>query len=473
MNKKFFCLTVHSFIRIYDHCGFIVNKRSGHERIYDDVGTVFLRYIKRQPQKFEDVISVISSEFIDADDDEIRNDFYEFILDLSKDGFVITGSSENDIAVNMPSFRYSDIRTLRTETRDDFNSSVTHFMNEMFKDSPKIMTLHMDITNRCNERCIHCFLPEERCRRDIDTSLAIDILGQAADEGVLDLTISGGECLLHKDFTRILSYARKCDFSITVLSNLTLLNDDVISVLKEANIEFIQTSIYSMNPSEHDHVTQVHGSHEATVSGIEKLIDANIPVHVNFPVLKETYKSYGEVCEWAANRRIKLSTDLMITARTDNTTDNLNLRLSSEEIKEFLSHTVSYVSGSQEEINEDDPVCSVGRRAICVAQNGGYYPCAGFQNYVIGNAYKQSLHDVWNNSPELRKLRGITWNNLPECLRCEAQKFCSVCVLRNLNNTGNLFTIDSHFCKAAHQCELLRSNIRVKKWRRHPDSNWG
>lgn len=174
-------------------------------------------------------------------------------------------------------------------------------------------------------------------------------------------------------------------------------------------------------------------------------------------MLNRTYKSYCEVVEWAAQRKIKISADLMITARTDQTTDNLNYRLLSEEITEFLNQTVSHAPGadSQNKINESEPVCSVGRRTICVAQNGDYYPCAGFQNYVIGNAYQQSLHDVWQNSPELRKLRGITWKNLYHCSGCNAKKFCSVCVLRNFNFSGNLFGIDKHFCNIARQYKSL------------------
>ena len=460
-----FCLANHSFIRIYDQYGLIVNRLNGQERIYDAIGALFLRHVKRQPQNLQAAAEIVSAEFLDGDVHKIRDDFCEFVMDLQDYGFIVTGSSQEEISENMPSFRYSDLPEINTlSDLQSFNAetddSVSHFLNEKFRATPKIMALHMDITSRCNEKCRHCYFPAGRDIRDMDTSLALDVLKQAADEGVLNLTISGGECLLHKNFIEILSYARECDFSITILSNITCLTEKIISAIKEANIDYLQTSVYSMDSSEHDWITQVNGSHRATISGIERLIAENIPVRINFPVLKRTYKSYSKVLEWASHRKIKVSTELMIIARMDHSTENLECRLSPEEIRDFLQQTGDETFGFDSEnasakIDDEAPVCSVGRRTICVAQNGDFYPCAGFQNYVLGNAYTQSLRDVWRNSPELETLRGIKWKNFEKCAACEAQKFCSVCVLCNFNASGELFSVDRHFCYMAFQYKSM------------------
>lgn len=136
----------------------------------------------------------------------------------------------------MPSFSYKD-HDIKTMPRTDFSTSrdasgTTEFLVEYFKDSPQIFSLQFELTSRCNERCRHCYLPGNRNFRDMDTSLALSILDQLADMGTLNVTFSGGECFLHPCFIPILRYAREKDFSIAVLSNLTLLNEEIISSLK-------------------------------------------------------------------------------------------------------------------------------------------------------------------------------------------------------------------------------------------------
>ncbi len=86
---------------------------------------------------------------------------------------------------------------------------------------------------------------------------------------------------------------------------------------------------------------------------------------------------------------------------------------------------------------------------MCIAVNGDFFPCSGFQSYPLGNAYEHSVAEVWNNSEALKKLRNIRWKNFPECLKCEAKPYCSVCMVRNFNETGSIFTVNKHFCDSA------------------------
>jgi len=102
---------------------------------------------------------------------------------------------------------------------------------------------------------------------------------------------------LHPDFIPILRHARENDFSISVLSNLTLLTDEIISALKDANIDLLQASACSMKPEEHDYITQVEGSHAKTIHSLERLIAANVPVQISCPTMRKTYDSYKSVLE--------------------------------------------------------------------------------------------------------------------------------------------------------------------------------
>ena len=69
---------------------------------------------------------------------------------------------------------------------------------------------------------------------------------------------------------------------------------------------------------------------------------------------------------------------------------------------------------------------------------------------IVGNLNEHSLKDIWENSPKLIKLRSITNSDFPECLDCEARKYCTMCLERNCNeNNGDMYKISKHFCDVA------------------------
>ena len=86
---------------------------------------------------------------------------------------------------------------------------------------------------------------------------------------------------------------------------------------------------------------------------------------------------------------------------------------------------------------------------MCLNANGNYYPCSGFQDYPVGNCFKQTLREVWDNSPQLKYIRGLRGKDIPKCVHCENRNYCSTCLVRNFNETGDMLKVADHFCKVA------------------------
>jgi radical SAM protein with 4Fe4S-binding SPASM domain len=83
--------------------------------------------------------------------------------------------------------------------------------------------------------------------------------------------------------------------------------------------------------------------------------------------------------------------------------------------------------------------------------NGNVYPCSGWQDYILGNVKKASLKNIWENSSGVKYLRGLRRKDFPKCLNCTDRGFCSMCMVRNANESpsGDLFAINKHFCEVA------------------------
>lgn len=456
------CLAKDSFVRAFGDFSYITSQLVKQDRIFDVNGKIFLQHITRRPKSFDEIIDSLMKIYTGVSREELAGDFAEFVNDLEADGFIVSGMTEDEITAKMPRFTYSrqDRKTApKTEIPDSPDSwGTTDLLTDYFKENPQIFSFQFELTSRCNERCRHCYLPGSRDFHDMETDLVMSILDQLAEMGTLKVTFSGGECLLHPDFIPILRHARENDFSISVLSNLTLLTDEIISALKNANIDLLQASVYSMNPEEHDYITQLPGSHAKTIAGLERLIAADVPVQISCPTMRKTYESYKSVLDWAYSHRIKGYTDYIMMARTDKSTDNLANRLTLDETESLLRDIINFdieyraILDTDAELsppNPDEHICGAGVDSMCVAADGEFYPCSGFQGYPLGNAHSHSVADVWNNSEAIKKLRAVAWKDFPKCLKCEAKSYCAMCMVRNLNETGSIFEVSKHFCDVA------------------------
>jgi len=462
----FFKLRNDTFVRVYDDVGYIINKSTFSDHATDKSGAVFLTALAREPKSLDEMARIIAEAFVDADFEEIKRDALEFFTVLEQEGFVVSGATEAEIQSKDIGFSYSRMlggsayKNLSLAAPD--NDTQT-FLGEHFKERPRLLSLHIELTSRCNERCIHCYIPHENKTIDIEPSLFYDVLDQCRDMGVLDLTFSGGEALMHPHFCDFLRKAKEYDFSVGVLSNLTLLNDEMLSVLTQGVLSNVNVSLYSMTPEVHDSITKLPGSFEKTKSNILKLIDHDVPVQISCPVMKQNKDSVTDVLEWGHEHKCRVINDYMIMARYDHTTDNLQHRLSVEEagkvIEDIMAHDVIYqgkilapdfesISVDNKDVSEDT-VCGVCNTYLCLVANGNVYPCSGWQGYIVGNVKETPLQGIWDNSPKVKYLRGIRMKDFPKCLSCEDRGFCALCMAKNSNEdpNGNIFNINPQFCK--------------------------
>ena len=472
-------LNKNSFVRKIGDYGYIYSQLTKHDRNYDAAGSVFLSALSRKPQEFEEILSKVLPEFIDPPVDLVKTDLLAFLEDLAKDSYLTKGETAEECDKNELLFSY-DMENAKTTTfnylqnKEDlerFRDTTEIFYEEHHK-TPRVHACQIELTNRCNERCIHCYIPHELKNKILPKETVFKVLNELHEMGTLGLTLSGGEALCHPDICAILRKARELDFSINLLSNITLLTDEILECIKEVNPSLVQTSLYSMDPDEHDKITQLKGSQAKTLRNLERLIEAQVPVQVSCPTMRTNFRSYKKVLEWASAHRCKAQTDFIMMARTDFSTDNLDERLTLEETKQLIEDMLvadvdygeyieEYKPRTDIEKLKEEPVCGVAVDNICLAANGTYYPCSGWQGLAVGTV-EQSLKDVWENSPQLKMLRGIKKKSFPKCLTCADKDFCAMCLVRNFNESGgDLLKINDHFCKVAHiNKELVLNKIK-------------
>jgi MoaA/NifB/PqqE/SkfB family radical SAM enzyme len=135
-----------------------------------------------------------------------------------------------------------------------------------------------NITQACNLRCQHCY-QNATARPDsteLSTSEKLKVVDELASELVPFLAIAGGEPLMSPDLLDLIAHCQERCIHVTMATNGTLLTPEKCRELRRAGVRYIEVSIDSLDPEEHDRFRGRPGAFNRSVEGIRNAIDAGI-----------------------------------------------------------------------------------------------------------------------------------------------------------------------------------------------------
>lgn len=459
--------------RNYGNFGFLTSNRNYrykklneppeiiNDLITSESGAAFLSVLTWIPQSIDVILNKLCKLFPNIDRETLVQDAYEYYSSLIENSFIASGNTPDECQKNALSSHHP-YNTHRPESAPQSSTSSDPIdIDSYFDNRPQLTRLHIEITSQCNERCVHCYIPHHNKTNAMPSEMLFDILEQAKKLNVINITISGGEPLSHPDFLNFLKKCNLYNMSVNILSNLTLLTPEIIDEMKQNPLLSVQTSIYSMDETIHDTITNCPGSLTKTKTAVLLLLRNNIPVQISCPIMKQNKHCFRDVIQWGKQHSIQVNSDYVIIARYDHSTDNINCRLCEEDIKEIIKQDYSTGLLSLEEtrneyetkknMQAEDYICSVCSTSLCISETGNVYPCAGWQDYVLANINDYTLYEIWNKSKKIKYLRNLRRCDIPECLECDSKESCSVCLVRNANENplGNPLIPNKFFCNVA------------------------
>lgn len=315
-------------------------------------------------------------------------------------------------------------------------------MLDFFKKISGPVTMHLELTEACPERCRHCYnfvrdanyMPMSISKEDIDF-----ILNDFKANGGFHVILTGGEPLLVFDkLLYAVEGVLSRGFSLSVNSNLMTASPDKMKVLKEAGVEHILTTIFSHEPTTHDFIASRQGAHTEILKGIQVTREAGIRVSVNMIVTNvndnhvyETGRLLHKIGlrKFIANRMIPstlnsdtLKEEFLIKDETAKRYINDLLRLNKE-----LGMTVStcralphcFLGDLNEHFDFVARGCNAGKRHLLVGVNGNARACV-HEAEVYGNVKKIGIKGVWDNMEKWRRK-----DMLPkDCQECSLVDIC-------------------------------------------------
>lgn len=254
------------------------------------------------------------------------------------------------------------------------------------------------------------------------------MLRQVRKLGVLNLNFTGGEIFTRDDIFEIIEEARKLYCSTTILSNASLLNENMIRRLSTLYINNFSTTIFSMIGEVHDAVTGIEGSFRDSIKNILLLREYGVPVTIKTPILTINKDSYLTVRDFCKKERIMFTMSPTIFAKSNGDLAVHALRVNNEDLKRAVIESdkeTSHYKAVRTFIHDYPEPCATVYTNLAINCKGDVTPCNSMY-YILGNVLEDSIENIWNNSKELEFIRSIKKSDL-ECNSCYLEEYCERC----------------------------------------------
>jgi radical SAM protein with 4Fe4S-binding SPASM domain len=201
------------------------------------------------------------------------------------------------------------------------------------------ITGSMELTFRCNLRCVHCYVANGHGAVPGEEELSLaeikDILDQLADAGCLWLLLTGGEPLVRPDFLDIYLAAKQRGFLIALFTNGTLLTPEVADVLAEYPPFKVEITLYGRTQETYERITGVSGSYARCMRGIELLLERDLRLKLKTMLMTLNKHELWDIQAFAEELGVDFRFDPMMNAAVDGSHDPLQYRLSPQEVVAF------------------------------------------------------------------------------------------------------------------------------------------
>jgi|GEM_PF-1148492 len=322
------------------------------------------------------------------------------------------------------------------------------------------LTVHLDLTFRCNSRCIFCYDSSgaDHGRAELTTEEVKRILDECEEMDVVEVQFGGGEPFMREDLLDLVAYTKKKNLRIFILTNGTLITEEKahrLAALMDRRFDNIQVSLDGARPEIHDKQRGVSGNFEKALAGIRNLQQSGLSPVVNTVLTKLNYAHIPEMIPFLIEEGIQVFRVLRLQplGRCLNSSLYDELKLTpeqSEYIFEFLFEKREELFG-QLQISKDnacifpmssrtlrsrvlpqpgrEPVsdaCGAGTSKLAVGPDGSVFPCSymyEFPELRVGSVRENTLRELWDRD-ELWTLYRNRLTPTGKCRGCEYLYYC-------------------------------------------------
>ena len=256
----------------------------------------------------------------------------------------------------------------------------------------------LELTYACNWRCVFCYNPRHHDRRRLDGDEWCAVIDDLRALGTLNVTLTGGEPLLHPQAFEVMAAARARAMTFRLFTNGSLVTDDVAHRIAELRPLTVELSLHGARSETHDRATAVPGSWGALWRGVAALRRHAVPIVLKTPLTRLNESELEEMVALTEREGIPYNIDATLTHRDDGDPAPLQYAMTAEGVARYYA---ALARGNRIPASHRTPGgvnCGLGRTTLAVDPEGNVYPCPQWRKSSLGNVRETRLVELWKTS---------------------------------------------------------------------------
>ena len=348
------------------------------------------------------------------------------------------------------------------------SQSVSQFVLEKFGDARIPFTAGFELTAKCNFSCVHCYAEPNRRKRELTNHEIKKILDILVDHGTMEIFFTGGDCLIRKDFRDLYIYARKKGLVVSILTNATMLTEELAQTFVEYPLNEISITMYGYTKETYESITRVAGSFEQFHRAVDLIVDYGLQCQFKVVGMTKNIHECQQMIEFGRSKGFSVLYAFDMRPQVNLDDGPISLRVTPEEASWFDEHDpekIPFLQDLARRMDREPDEVDIRRK------EGYLYPCMIAKQFVFINCegkmqgcvkHSELQYDLLNGDFDegwelLGTLRDAKASAHFPCKTCSDFDFCEQCTASNLLEHGDPELPVDFYCQyAKRRGELVR-----------------
>lgn len=325
--------------------------------------------------------------------------------------------------------------------------------------------LLLELTHKCPLECTYCYnqLDFAKTKDQMTKEDWFRVMDEARAMGAVQLGISGGEPLLHKDIVEIVQRATDLKFYTNLITSGIGADLSILEKLKNAGLKTIQLGIQSHNENTMTLITNSRNAYKDKIAFAEEAKRLGIQLIVNSCITRQNIGEIGGIIEFAES----LNANYLEIANIQYygwALENIDALLPTEEQIVEAKRVTDYYREQRKDMKvffvvpdyfATRPKACMngwGSTFLTINPDGVALPCntANTLPLEFPNVREASIEYIWNESKAFNYFRGDKWMN-PTCRECpEKEQDFGGCRCQAFALTNDMHEADPVCDKSIH-----------------------
>jgi pyrroloquinoline quinone biosynthesis protein E len=299
------------------------------------------------------------------------------------------------------------------------------------------LALIAELTHRCPLHCVYCSNPLELQSRanELTTETWSRVFKEAAELGVMQADLTGGEPLARTDILELVRASRTSGLYVNLITSGMPLDEARLAKLLEAGLDHLQLSFQGAREETANEISGTK-AHAQKLRVLGWLKQVRVAVTLNFVVHRNNIDQINEMLAlaesssatrvefanvqyygWAFANRERL---LPTRAQLDRSIEVL--KSAQERLRGKIR--IEYVVPDYYAKFPKPCMGGWGRKLMLVTPTGEALPCHAAQiipGMKFENVKERRLREIWETSAAFQKFRGEDWMQAP-CKTCDRRE---------------------------------------------------